>query len=132
MRSAPVLVTIPAISIDRTHSYWPDCSHLATPVHATLASILFLIEIAGGTRGIVHNGTWLKAIRQDNVGIHGTHVQMINVGPFHTFGPVAKHLQLFDNLTANLYHVKRVKYSEQMSDNSIPFQAFIPFVPQRN
>jgi hypothetical protein len=72
------------------------------PIHSALAVIFCLIEIARGTRGVVHNGTWLQTIRQDDIGIHGTDIEVVDIGLLNALGPIAEHFQFLNNLTTNL------------------------------
>jgi hypothetical protein len=74
-----------------------DCSRHATSIHATLAVVLDLIVVASCTSSVVHHSAGLQAVRQDDIGIHGTYVQVINVGLFDTLGIVTKVLEFFNN-----------------------------------
>lgn len=49
-------------------------------LHPTLEVVAGIFEVAGGARGIIDDGRWLDAVGEDDVGVHGSDVDVVDVG----------------------------------------------------
>ena len=49
---------------------------------------------------------YLQSVGEDDVGIHGPHVQVVDDGVLQTVGAVPKHGQLVHNVTAHLMNTQ--------------------------
>ena len=71
-------------------------------MHLSFAIVAFLIVFAGGTGGVVDNGGGLETIGEDDVGVHCSDVNVVDVGCFHAARSVTEKLQLFNNFSSDL------------------------------
>ena len=64
------------------------------------------VEVAGRAVALVHNRIRLQPIGQDDVGVHGGHVQVVDDGRLQPARAVAQLGQLGDDLVAHLVQVE--------------------------
>jgi len=50
------------------------------PIQLTLTIVGFLIENTAGTHFLADDGSWLKPIRENDIRVHGTHINMVDQG----------------------------------------------------
>ena len=75
------------------------------PVHVSLAGCPGAVEVARGTCGLVHDGRGLEPIGQDDVGVHGPHVQVVDHGVLQAVRHGLQIQQLLGDVRADLVQV---------------------------
>ena len=69
------------VEATNTHTHTHTHTFCAThPLHLTQARFARLVEITGSAVLVSYDGWWLKSVGQDDVGIHGCHIQVIDEG----------------------------------------------------
>ena len=72
------------------------------PPHPPLAAVVGVVEVAGGTGGVVDDGGGMEAVGDDNVGVHGRDVDVVDVGGLGVLRRIPEELQLLGNLRIDL------------------------------
>jgi hypothetical protein len=67
------------------------------PQHLALAVIPRLIEVASCARGVVDYGRGLKAVREDDIWVHGRDIDVVDQWFFHALWFVTKLFELFND-----------------------------------
>jgi hypothetical protein len=72
------------------------------PRHATLTPSARLVEIAGSASLLVNDGWRLQSVGEDDVWVHGTHIQVVDDGVLQAIGAITQSFQLFYDVAAHL------------------------------
>ena len=93
MPSHPRPLSSPYLT-DPFSDHIPPCRQIVIPpphpLHLVFAVVLGLVEATGGTGGVVDKGRGLEAVGEDDAGVHGCDVDVVDVGGFHALGSIAE------------------------------------------
>lgn len=67
------------------------------PHHGPLALVLGLVEVTRGAVTLAYHGAWLQSVGEDDVGVHGPHVQVVDQRSLLAVWTVSQHLQSLHN-----------------------------------